>query len=379
MEDRFDRLIIGAGLYGLYAALFCAERGMSVVVLERDPAPFMRATYINQARIHQGYHYPRSIYTASKSAANYRRFLEDYPFCINDAFRQVYATSSEFSWTNADQFVSFCEAAGIFCQRLDPSLYFNPGLCDGAFLTEECTYDADILCRWFVDRLSDPHLPGSVRLEFSANVVQVERGSDAYRVRTSDGRSFTSGFLLNATYASVNEVMEAAGFKPFKIKYEKCEIILCKPEDALKGVGITVMDGPFFSIMPFGCTGLHSLTSVTFTPHETSYDALPTFPCQLEVEPGYCTPSSLGNCNECTAKPMTSYRFMASLAKKYLKPVYGFSYDRSLYSMKPILSASEVDESRPTVIRVHSQEPTMVSVLSGKINTVYDLDEVLLG
>ena len=27
------------------------------------------------------------------------------------------------------------------------------------------------------------------------------------------------------------------------------------------------MDGPFFSIMPFGETGLHSLTSVTFTPH----------------------------------------------------------------------------------------------------------------
>ena len=37
--------------------------------------------------------------------------------------------------------------------------------------------------------------------------------------------------------------------------------------DDLKNIGITVMDGPFFSIMPFGQTGLHSLTSVTFTPH----------------------------------------------------------------------------------------------------------------
>ena len=45
--------------------------------------------------------------------------------------------------------------------------------------------------------------------------------------------------------------------------------------------------------------------------------------------------------------------------------------------MKPVLKISEIDDSRPTVIRQYAQEPTFVSVLSGKINTVYDLDEVL--
>ena len=43
----------------------------------------------------------------------------------------------------------------------------------------------------------------------------------------------------------------------------------------------------------------------------------------------------------------------------------------------PIVKASEVDDSRPTVVRVMNDEPKLVSVLSGKINTVYDLDEVL--
>lgn len=41
------------------------------------------------------------------------------------------------------------------------------------------------------------------------------------------------------------------------------------------------------------------------------------------------------------------------------------------------LKASEIDDSRPTVVRVMNDEPKLVSVLSGKINTVYDLDEVL--
>ena len=62
----YDKIIIGAGLYGLYSALFCAKQNDKVIVLEADDAPFKRATYINQARVHMGYHYPRSISTRSE-------------------------------------------------------------------------------------------------------------------------------------------------------------------------------------------------------------------------------------------------------------------------------------------------------------------------
>lgn len=165
------------------------------------------------------------------------------------------------------------------------------------------------------------------------------------------------------------------GYEPFKIKYELCEIILCNVSNELKNIGLTVMDGPFFSIMPFGKTGYHSLTSVTFTPHVTSYDTLPTFRCQQKnLE---CSARQLGNCNECKAKPESAWPYMSNLARKYMKKEYGFTYDHSLFSMKPILQAAEIDDSRPTVVRKFSDNPTYVSVLSGKINTVYDLDEVL--
>ena len=79
---KSDRIIIGAGLYGLYAALFCARRKEKVIVLECDSEAFGRATYINQARVHQGYHYPRSLSTAEKSAGYFARFNHDFAFCI---------------------------------------------------------------------------------------------------------------------------------------------------------------------------------------------------------------------------------------------------------------------------------------------------------
>ncbi len=195
-------------------------------------------------------------------------------------------------------------------------------------------------------------------------------------IRLMGKGGYQAGYVLNATYAGTNQILHLAGFEKFKIKYELCEIILCDVNEKLKPYGFTVMDGPFFSIMPFGKTGLHSLTAVTFTPHTTSYDDVPIFNCQKESG-GFCSSLRLGNCNDCPAKPETAFPYMAKLARKYLRDEFAFKYKSSLYSMKPILMSSEIDDSRPTVIRVYSKNPTFAGVLSGKINTVYDLDEVL--
>ena len=372
--ERYDKIIIGAGLYGLYSALFCAKRGQRVIVLECDPTPFRRATYINQARVHQGYHYPRSISTALKSAGYFERFNKDYDFCINREFDQIYATSSQYSWSDGKQFKDFCKAADIPCEQLVPENYFKQGMCDGVFRTREYTYDAMILLDYFLEELKK--YPTEVTIKYAVNITTIDKTSDSYIIHTTEGIDYESGFVLNATYASTNQILEKVRFEKFGIKYELCEIILCEVNEKLKDIGFTVMDGPFFSIMPFGKTGLHSLTSVTFTPHTTSYDGLPTFECQKESS-GYCSPTHLGNCNDCPAKPKTAFPYMANLARKYMLDEYGFEYKGSLFSMKPILMSSEIDDSRPTVIRKYSENPTFVGVLSGKINTVYDLDEVL--
>jgi len=373
MNKSYDKIIIGAGLYGMYAAKKCSEKGEKILVIERDSAPFKRATYINQARVHMGYHYPRSLSTALKSAGYFRQFLEDYSFCIHKSFNQVYATSADFSWTNRAQFISFCEAAGIYCKEVPVSEYFNEKMCDGAYLTEEYTYDAFILRDYFIDYFKGCN---NVDFIYDANIESILKNGSNFAISVN-GNKYETTYVLNATYASVNQIInltENIEKEHFKIKYELCEIILCKPSDRLRDVGITVMDGPFFSIMPFGKTGYHSLTSVTFTPHVTSYDQVPSFACQKGTE---CSPEHLLNCNDCPHKPVSAWPYMSHLANKYLKSEYGYEYAGSLFSMKPILKSSEVDDSRPTAIKILSRDPMFISVLSGKINTVYDLDEYL--
>ena len=377
--NSYERIIIGAGLYGLYAAARCGEKGENVLVVEKDEDAFCRATYVNQARVHMGYHYPRSLSTASKSAGYFRRFCEDYAFCIKKDFSQIYATSDMFSWTGADQFMAFCEAAGIPCNEVPVSAYFNPDTCDGAFLTEEYTYDAHILREYYLERISD--MPG-VKLLFGTGVADIfcNEDSKVFEITLSDGEVVFGDKLVNTTYASTNQVIGMVrGFETesFDIKYELCEIILVDPSRELRDTGITVMDGPFFSIMPFGHTGMHSLTSVSFTPHVTSYDRVPVFECQKKAGEAKCSPKQLGNCTSCEAHPRSAWTYMDHLARKYLLPKYSYKYLRSLFSMKPILKSSEVDDSRPTAIRVDHRDPDMISILSGKINTVYDIDEYL--
>jgi hypothetical protein len=370
---QYDKIILGAGLYGLYSALYCGRRGEHILVLEYDDVAFKRATYINQARVHMGYHYPRSYSTAIKSSGYFRRFNQDYDFCILNKFDQIYATSSEFSWSDSEQFINFCKAACIRCEEVPVNRYFKKGYCDGAFLTEEYTYDAQLLKCYFLEEIKK--YP-NIEIRFGSKLLSIGNNGSEYELALNDGFSVKSNFILNATYASVNQILDKLDFELFRIKYELCEIILCNVNERLHDIGLTVMDGPFFSIMPFGKTGYHSLTSVTFTPHVVCKEPLPKFNCQKKSGV-FCSPEQLGNCNDCPAKPESAWPYMSNLARKYVHDDLKFDFDHTLFSMKPILLASEIDDSRPTVVRTFSTKPTFVSVLSGKINTVYDLDDIL--
>lgn len=372
MENkRFDRIILGAGIYGLYAALKSVQKGLNVLVLEYDEASFMRGTYINQARVHNGYHYPRSRSTAVKSRDYFQKFIDDYRECIYQEFRKVYAISKDFSWTNGEQFEKFCADNHIPYEQIPETTFFTQNTTDGVYDTVEYTFDAEMIGKELLSRCK---AYPQFELRTNQRISTFEKLQDVYRLTTQDAVLETP-YLLNATYASTNQILEKLGYDKLNIKYELCEIILCNVSKNIEKVGLTVMDGPFFSLMPFGKTGLHSLTSVTFTPHVTSYDPLPTFDCQKSCPE--CTPQQLKNCNTCPCKPKTAWPKMITLAKKYLKDDIEVEYVKSLFTIKPILKVAEIDDSRPTIIKQYSQDPTFITVFSGKINTIYDLDDVL--
>ena len=56
-------------------------------------------------------------------------------------------------------------------------------------------------------------------------------------------------------YAQTNAVAAASGLPVIPLKHELAEMALVEVPPALKQWGVTVMDGPFFSCMPFPTRG----------------------------------------------------------------------------------------------------------------------------
>ncbi|WP_058301442.1 FAD-dependent oxidoreductase [Gorillibacterium timonense] len=368
---QYDYVIFGAGIYGLYAAHLLGKKGQKVAVIEYDDKPLQRASYINQARVHNGYHYPRSVSTAAKSASYYERFSKDFAFSINNRFKKIYAISANDSLTNAEQFLNFCDYVNIPAYEVSSKPYFNSGLVEATFETVEYSYDANIIRDWYVEELRKYKNVTIYYQKYLERSIKEE----LFTLYFKDGDIISTPNILNATYASVNQVLKKFEYDLFTTKYEICEVIMTKVSSNIKDVGITVMDGPFFSLMPFGLGGYHSLTSVGHTPHESSFNSLPQFECQSYQE--NCSKDQLQNCNHCPVKPETAWYRMHQLAKKYLTPEISISYEGSLFAVKALISSSELDDSRPTVIKQFSNSPSFISVFSGKFNTIYDLEEVL--
>ncbi|WP_449009071.1 FAD-dependent oxidoreductase [Paenibacillus taichungensis] len=369
---NYDYVIFGAGIYGLYAAHYLAKKDLKVAVIEYDDQPLQRASFINQARVHNGYHYPRSVSTAKKSAHYYERFVRDFNFAINDRFKKIYAISASDSLTNAEQFLNFCNFVDIPAEEINSNAYFNPGAVEATFETLEYSYDANIIREWYLNQLNQFK---NVSLLFNKNIRSVREDGDRFVLYEANGDRYTAANILNATYASMNQILSKFKYDLFTTKYEICEVIMTTVSNNLKNVGITVMDGPFFSVMPFGESGFHSLTSVGHTPHESSFSNLPQFSCQ-QYNPN-CTPEQLDNCNFCSARPQSAWSRMHQLAKKYLNSEIELTYKKSLFAVKALISASELDDSRPTILKEFSQKPRFISIFSGKFNTIYDLEEVL--
>ncbi len=369
-EQKIDCIIIGAGIFGLYAASLLIKQGQRVAIIDKSVKPFSRASAINQARVHNGYHYPRSYETAYKVAEYYNKFVRDFDFAINDTFEQAYAIASSGSKTSAQEFINFCRKVSIPLQEINSDLYFKKGSVEAAFLTQECGFDFAKIRDFLIDKIGD-----SAIYYYNTGIKTAEKRNPTYTVTLDDNIKLSAPLVINATYAGVNEVIDKFDQNFFDLKYELCEMVFCEVPKKFKNLGITVMDGDFFSIMPFGSSNLHVLTSVGHTPHVVSNSRFPNF--SNHVSQSICEMHGVSGCIICSQNVKSAWGKMCALSQSFLKSDFKIKYKDSKFEVKAILKISEDNDSRPTIIKQHTTNPTFISVLSGKISTIYDLERIL--
>jgi glycine/D-amino acid oxidase-like deaminating enzyme len=358
----YDAVVIGGGMYGCALARHLRRRQSRILVLEEGSALLQRASYANQARVHHGYHYPRSLLTALRSRANYARFRQEYAACLDQSFTKYYAIARVFSKVSASQFKTFCKRIGVPLEPApaDVRTLFNPTLIEDVFCTEECAFDAVRLRHLLLGDL----LRAGVEVRTGCAVTRVQPASASALTITFEAagqpNQVSAHTAYNCTYASINRLLIGSGLPGVALKHEIAEVALVDVPSPLRRAGITVMDGPFFSVMPFPSRGLHTLSHVRYTPHGSWRDT---------GGPG----SERADERLAQTPRITSFPRMIRDAQRYIPALRDCRYVDSLWEIKTMLPASERDDSRPILVHRDNRLPALASVLGGKIDNIFDV------
>jgi glycine/D-amino acid oxidase-like deaminating enzyme len=350
LRAEVDAVVIGGGFFGCSIALALRKMGLRrVVLVERERAIMQRASYVNQARVHNGYHYPRSLPTAERSRMNFVRFCHDFAYALRTDFRQIYAVARNSS-VNASQFERFCHEIQAPCHTAPRAVerLFDSSLIAASYVTREVAFDTAAIRRAVERAMHKASI--EVVLQCSARIVAAKgawvevEGTRLPRVRTN--------YLFNCTYAD----LDLAGVAlRSRVKRELTELALIEVPAGLWSLGITVVDGPFFSAIPFPAECCHSLSHVRYTPHSSwveshRADVLPT---------------------------KTNWQFMLRDAARYVPSLAQSTYRRSLFELKAVLEQNEDNDGRPILFEHSAMSSRLISVMGGKIDNIYDVLEWL--
>jgi glycine/D-amino acid oxidase-like deaminating enzyme len=363
-QGNYEALIIGGGFYGAVIANHLVEElGFKrVILVEKEHHLMLRASANNQARVHLGTHYPRDLKTAMSSRSNQPQFLEKFNTSIYSEFTHLYALARLSSKVSSTQFRKFCENAEIELKNASDSqrALFNSDTIEEVFVVKEPVFNAEELSRLVAGQMKKNGV--EVMLGLSAKRLRKDN-SDCVVVSCVDKSEnlieITSKFVFNCTYSEIDTLEgDLAGIQT-KLKYELAEVALFVPPKELEDFGITVMDGNFFSFIPFPSKQLHSLTHVKYTPRLTWNDELPRI--------------KKYNSNKSYPDINSSYDLMIRDSQKYVPNLTASIYVESFYETKVLLVVNENDDGRPILFEEDTKLRNFYYVLGSKLDNVFDV------
>lgn len=359
MSSNYDVVVIGGGFYGLCIAAHLSN-DCRVLVLEKEDGLMERSSRVNQARVHTGFHYPRSFVTAIRSLFNLPRFMAEFRHAIVDDFDMLYAIARKGSKVNARRFLAMFKEmkAPITPASSRHKTLFNMEQIEDVFLAREHAFDYKILRNILRQKMEQKGVTVRLRTRVLTAEKIIIKGVTGTALNLDNGETITASCTYNCTYSLINCLLGASKTEILPLKHEITEVALVKPPDELAQLGVTVMDGPFFSAMPFPTGSCYSLTHVRYTPHSCWQDSSPCVDGHDYLSKNI---------------PASNFPYMIRDAGRYMPCLIQCSYINSLFEVKSVLLRNENDDGRPIFLQHHNKLGNFYSVLGGKLDNIYDL------
>jgi len=264
----------------------------------------------------------------------------------------------------ASQFAQFCRRIGADLKPAPASVrkLFDDDFIDAVFSVTEHAFDADKLREILRERIKAAGITVLTGTEATKVLAGTTLQVETQDLRSGQRRTLHGRHLYNCSYSRLNQILSQSGLRTIRLQHEATEIALIELPPRLRNLSITVMCGPFFSVMPFPPLGLSTLSHVSYTPHYEWTD---------DAQTGGYSPHA-------PAFPLrTRFDRMRRDAARYVPALRECTYVRSLWEIKTILPQSGVNDSRPILFKRDPSAPNVISILGSKIDNIFDLDEAL--
>lgn len=226
-------LVIGAGIFGSVISLVLSEDCKNnITLVERDEDILNRASKCNHNRLHFGFHYPRSIKTAEQSLDGMLSFFVNFKEAINCSFENYYLVEKN-SKVDAAKFIDFCDQLNLAYKKQWPKLNINREKIELSLLTQEPIFDFDLIKSNIKTKLKNSKVKIILNKE-----IKLKKDIENFDI------------IINTTYANLNDINNIFNIKQVKMKLQDVVIPIIKQN--MDPVGITIMDGPYCSLMPKG-------------------------------------------------------------------------------------------------------------------------------
>jgi|TARA_R110000803_G_scaffold139900_3_gene206536 hypothetical protein len=334
-------LVVGAGIFGMTTSIELAKLGMNVTLHEELNGVMNCASGINQYRLHQGYHYPRSKVTALECLKSIESFKQKYNQCIvNGNVDHYYSISKENSLISGKEYIQFLDDMGLFYKKVKP---FKKS--ELTISVKEELFDPKIMKRFLLDDID----------LYNVNLI--------LNHKTLKKEFLDYDYVVISTYSKINELVE----NNREYQFEICEKPIVKLPREYNNKSIVVMDGPFMCLDPYGNSGFHVLGNVVHAIHSTNIGYKPIVNDNLK---GYLNNGIIKN------PKVTNIDKFIQTGKEYFDGFDELEHIGSMYTVRTVLSNREHDDARPTI--VNRESDNIFTIFSGKIVTCVDATKQLI-
>lgn len=346
----YDVVIIGAGIFGSEIAIKINEEGFSSMVLEEKSDILCGASKNNQNRLHLGFHYPRDLETGRQCIKGFKTFKDKYKDCINENFLNAYFVASKNSFISKNDFINHANALNLPYKEINLKEFpLEIKNVDFGLECEEVVYDCSILR----DLVRTNIKSSKVDMLFNYSVREVAKNGDIFEVNPNTNNPIYSRSVINCSYSDINFITSQLGYDIDKNLYEYTVVPIIDID--IPQSGITVMDGPFMTLLPYGKSKKYLLYHVknSVIAREES----------LLFNQNWNSPST-GPFNKMNKEVF--FKKMIEESISHLPFLKSAKLKGFLEGPRMVLSNNDATDARPSVIKKY--ENTYITVFSGKID-----------